>query len=107
MIIQPREEWSVKHWFRPYNYHILSYYKKFLMMVSLPLFYGTQYAQIGVLMALQLFEIIRFVSIWPFKSKARNWIRLGLECLLMLFFISVLVQTFEMNVIMINDANTL
>lgn len=39
MFIQMKEPWSIRHWFRPYNYHLLSYYKKFCMMVALPVFY--------------------------------------------------------------------
>lgn len=48
-----QEKWTVKHWFRPYNYYILSYYKTFLMMISLPIFYSTKNAQIVVLLIIQ------------------------------------------------------
>lgn len=48
------QKWSVKHWFRPYNYHFLSYYKKFLMIIALPLFYNVQYAQMAILLTIQL-----------------------------------------------------
>jgi len=51
--MQINEEWSVRHWFRPYNYHFLSYYKKFVMIIALPLFYNLQYAQMGILLAVQ------------------------------------------------------
>lgn len=48
------------------------------MMITLPIFYNTKNAQIGVLIMIQLFEIIRFSVVWPFKTKLRNFIRLGL-----------------------------
>ena len=78
LLIQPHEQWSVKHWFRPYNYEILSFYKTFLMMISLPIFYSFKNAQISVLLIIQFFEILRFIIIWPYKSKVRNIIKLGL-----------------------------
>jgi len=48
------------------------------MMISLPLFYDTAYAQMGVLSFVQLLEIIRFSKTWPFASKKRNYFRLSL-----------------------------
>lgn len=74
------------------------------MMITLPLFYMTKNAQISVLMAIQFFEIIRFIVVWPFKSKVRNFIRLGLEIILMIFFITIIIQSFEMVDIMMNNA---
>lgn len=49
-----KEPWSWRHWFRPYNYHLLSYYKKFCMIISLPLFYDTPKWAAAVLIFLQL-----------------------------------------------------
>ena len=77
------------------------------MMISLPLFYTTRNAQISVLMVIQLFEIVRFIFVWPFKTKLRNFIRLGLEICLMIFFMTIIIQSFEMMEIMMNDPNTL
>ncbi len=57
----------MKHWFRPYNYHIMSYYKKFLMMIALPIFYSTKYAQVSMLIIIQAMEIARFLAIWPYR----------------------------------------
>jgi hypothetical protein len=74
------------------------------MMITLPLFYMTKNAQISVLMAIQFLEIIRFIVVWPFKSKVRNFIRLGLEIILMIFFITIIIQSFEMVEIMMNNA---
>lgn len=45
--------WTPKIWFRTYNYHILSFYKKMLMMVCLPIFHGFPYAQIIAMIILQ------------------------------------------------------
>ena len=72
------EDWSPKVWIRPYNYHILSYYKKLLMMCSLPIFHEYIHAQIICLIALQVMEIIRFGLTWPFASIKRNIFRLAL-----------------------------
>lgn len=49
-------KWGIfKMWLRPHNYHIQSYIKKFLMMLSFPLFYNFGFAQIIVLMVVQTF----------------------------------------------------
>ena len=48
------------------------------MMIALPIFYLEKHAQISALIAIQVFEIIRFLLTRPFKSKIRNGIRLGL-----------------------------
>lgn len=84
--------WSPKHWIRPYNYHILSYYKKYLMIIAMPLFYQTGHAQMAVLIVLQALEIVRFCLTRPFTSRSRNIIRLILELVLLMFFISSLSQ---------------
>ncbi len=31
---------TMKNWFKPYNYHIISYVKKLLMMLAFPIFYS-------------------------------------------------------------------
>ena len=81
------EEWSVRHWLRPYNYHVLGYYKKFCMIISLPLFYEVKHAQPLVLALIQLMEIARFTATWPFHATWRNRVRLALEITLFLFFL--------------------
>jgi hypothetical protein len=48
------------------------------MMISLPLFYSVVYAQMGVLLFIQIVELGRFWKTWPFQSKSRNYIRLSL-----------------------------
>ena len=78
MIMQPFQRWSPRHLFRTYNYHLLSYYKKFLMIVSLPIFYDYQMTQIGVLIALQVMETVRFCLTWPYISRRRNIYKLVL-----------------------------
>lgn len=85
------EPWSPRYWFRPYNYHILSYYKKLIMIASLPIFYHITHAQPAVLCLIQAAEIARFCFIWPFATKLRNVVRLVLECVLLGFFICVLI----------------
>ena len=86
--------WSPKIWFRPYNYHILSFYKKFLMMVSLPLFHEHIYAQISVLIILQVMEIVRFCLTMPFTSKLKNLFRLSMEIVLLLIFVLILSSSY-------------
>jgi hypothetical protein len=70
--MQMKEEWSWRHWLRPYNYHILSYYKKFCMIISLPLFYDSPKWSAAILIFLQLLEIIRFVLTRPYYAQWRN-----------------------------------
>jgi hypothetical protein len=84
----PEEErcWSLKLWIRPYNYHTISYVKKFAMMMALTTFYSEAFAQPLVLVAIQVCEIIRFCFTWPFCSKWRNVYRLVLELILLTIF---------------------
>jgi hypothetical protein len=63
---------------RPYNYHLLAYYKKFLMILSVPMFLPYPTFLNGVLLGLQLLETIRFCLSWPFVSTCRNIYRLFL-----------------------------
>ena len=78
-----------------------------MMIISLPLFYHSTQAQAGVLILLQIAEVIRFCVIWPFYKKWRNIYRLILECSLLMFFICVLIQGFLVQEIMLNNENTL
>lgn len=99
--------WSPKHWLRPYNYHILSYYKKLMMIVSLPIFYHTVHAQPAVLMALQIMEIVRLCLTWPYFRRWRNIYRLFLEVILLIFFICVLASGVLVQEIMLNNDATI
>jgi hypothetical protein len=92
---------------RPYNFHILSYYKKFVMMVSLPLFYNTEYAQMSILFTIQFMEIVRVWNVWPFQSKRRNWLRFSLEFALLFFFLVNLIQITLLKEIMTSSASAL
>jgi hypothetical protein len=77
------------------------------MIVSLPLFYDTNHAQAIMLCLLQLMEIVRFLVVWPFYRQWRNIVRLCLECALGMFFFCVLIQTFLIREIMVNNPDTL
>lgn len=105
--MQINEKWSPKHWLRPYNYHLLSYYKKFVMVISLPLFYPALFAQMGVLFSIQLLELFRFWKTWPFLSNKRNWFRLSLEFALLVFFLVNLIQIGILQSIMKSDTDGL
>lgn len=72
-------------------------------MIALPIFYSTKYAQVSILILIQAMEIIRFLVIWPFHKKIRNYIRLGLELCLLLFFVSILIQALNLPDIMSGD----
>jgi len=85
-----KESWSVKHWFRPYNYHLLSYYKKFCMMVALPVFYDSKNWQISVLIVIQAMEIARFIATKPYHALWRNVYRFILEVVIFAFFFAIL-----------------
>lgn len=101
------EEWSPKVWFRPYYYHFLSYYKKILMMCSLPLFHNFPHAQIGCLILLQLFEICRFCITWPYATIKRNVYKLAMEIVLLLIFVVVLVLGALSTEMMMNNPSTI
>jgi hypothetical protein len=62
------------------------------MIITLPLFYETFYAQMSILLFLQVTELIRVWVVWPFVSKKRNWLRFSLELALTLFFLSNIIQ---------------
>jgi hypothetical protein len=102
-----QEKWSPKHLFRPYNYHLLSYYKKFLMIVSVPMFYGYPAPSMAVLTVLQLVEMARLCATWPYVSRCRNLYKLALEFILLLFFITGLIQCIALTEIQKNDSATL
>ena len=72
-------------------------------MVSLPMFYETPYAQVSVLIALQVMEIARFIATRPYAYLWRNIVRFLLELMLLLFFISCLIQSILIQRIMYND----
>ena len=94
----------IKLWFRPHNYHILSYTKKFLMMLTFPLFFNYVYAQVIVLIVIQGLEIIRFIFTWPYASKWRNVARLFLESVLEGVF--VLVLFIELIIVYLTESKT-
>lgn len=52
---------------------------------------------------IQLMEMIRFIVIWPFHSKVRNFIRLGLEICLLTFFVTILIQAMNLPHIISGD----
>ena len=75
------------------------------MIISLPLFYSSSYAQMGVLLAIQMFEIVRVWTVWPFISRRRNWFRLSLEIALALFFLVNFIQIPLLTQIQSGDMN--
>ena len=81
----------LKYLMRPHNYHIISYIKKMMMMLALPLFYNYVYAQISALILIQIIEIVRLSITWPYTSKWRNVVRLVLESVLLALFGVILV----------------
>lgn len=46
------DRWSPTHIFRPYNYHIVAFYKKYLMIFSVALFYQYPKYAAGTLVAI-------------------------------------------------------
>lgn len=79
----------IKAYFRPHSYHIVSYVKKLLMMLTFPLFYVSGNTALCVLMVVQALEIARFCLTWPFAKRWRNILRLCLDVVLLLIFIVV------------------
>lgn len=78
--------WNVRNWLRPYNYHTLSYVKKFAMMMAFTCFYYQGFAQPIALVIVQVGEIVRFCLTWPYRHRWRNIYRLVLECILLVIF---------------------
>lgn len=68
----------IRAYFQPQCYHIVSYVKKLLMMLVFPFFYDSGQAVLGLLVCIQLLEIVRFCVTWPFAKRWRNWLRLVL-----------------------------
>ena len=77
------------------------------MILSVPLFYAYPSVEMGILMAIQTFEIVRFCITWPFVSKCRNLVRLALEITLLLFFTTGLIQCLNLSVMRSNNSSTL
>ncbi len=102
--MQKHEDWSVRHWARPYNYPLFTFYIRILMLVSLPLFYDVQYAQISILIILQLFEVVRLLVVWPYAQRWRNLFKLGLDAILLMFFSTVMAQSFYVSTIQLNNS---
>jgi hypothetical protein len=77
------------------------------MMIVLPLFYKIQNMQIYFLIGIQILEIVRFIAVWPYLSKIRNFFRLSLEFFLLFFFVSILIQSYEILIIQQSQTETL
>lgn len=75
---------------RPHNYHILSYIKKFLMMLTFPFFYHFSFLQISILIVLQAGELVRIAVSKPYLQRWRNISKLLLESVLLLLFVLIL-----------------
>ena len=88
-----------KEIFEPYQFHVLSYYKKTLMLLTVCIFYPYPTVQIATLISLQLLEIIRFIIVRPYNSTLRNVARGFLEVALLILFSLVLGQLLIINVI--------
>lgn len=76
----------VRSFFKPHSYHIVSYIKKILMMLTFPLFYSNGKIALIILFIIQLGEIIRFCLTWPFAKRWRNICKLILEFILLFIF---------------------
>ena len=107
MIIKIEGVCFLSLWIRPYNYHVLSFYKKILMMASLPIFHGYPKAQISALITIQSIEILRFCLSRPYSSAKKNIIRLISEVLLMLILIIILIEALISEELAKNDPDTL
>ena len=84
--------WSPRHFLRPYNYQILSFFRLLMILAALPLFSEFTHGPISCLVVIQCLEIIRFSFTWPFFALWRNIYRLVLEVVLLLFFSFYLVN---------------
>ena len=57
------------------------------MIMAVMMFYEYPIVQIGMLIALQILDIIRFIATKPYQSKIRIGAGIVLEILLLIFFI--------------------
>lgn len=79
--------WNWRHFFRPYNYHTLTFIKKALMLLSITIFYDYPFVSILSLMVLQIIEILRFLLTIPYQHRVRNCVYFIIELSLMIYFI--------------------
>ena len=93
--IQDNGQWSWRHFFRPYNYHTLTFMKKVLMLGSIPIFYEYLILPVVVLIILQAIDITRFLLTIPYHKFWRNLLYFTLEVLLLIFFVSSFINQYE------------
>jgi hypothetical protein len=60
------------------------------MIFAVALFYQYPLYAAGTLVAIEIFELVRFYLSWPFASRKRNLVRFTLELVTLVFFITVL-----------------
>jgi hypothetical protein len=77
------------------------------MIISLPLFYDLEHCQPAVLILLQLLEMARLVLTKPYYAAWRNVYRFCLELCLLLFFVCIMVNSYLIDQIVLNDPSTL
>ncbi len=77
------------------------------MIFAVAIFYEYPSYAAGALIFIQIFELIRFCISWPFASKNRNLILLGLEITILVFFFTVFLQTLYIEQISHNNMNTI
>lgn len=62
------------------------------MIITLPLFYSSSFAQLTILLLIQVLELIRVWVVWPFLSRRRNFFRFSLDLALAFFFLCNIIQ---------------
>lgn len=66
----------VKYLFEPCNYQVVTYIKRASMIMAIMMFYDYPAVQIGMLITLQILDLIRFILTKPYQSQIRNGIGL-------------------------------
>lgn len=86
-LLKDKKVWNWRHFFRPYNYHTLTFIKKTLMLTAVPLFYDHGIWPVIILTVLQFLDVVRFLLTLPYQSNVRNFFYFFLESVLFIFFL--------------------
>ena len=73
LFIKDKKQWNWRHFFRPYNYHTLTFIKKTLMLTAVPLFYDHGLWPVIILTVIQGLDVVRFLLTLPYQSLVRNF----------------------------------
>lgn len=68
-----------------------------MMLIAVIMFYDYPIVEIGLLISLQILEMIRFILTRPYHSKLRNIIYFFLDIIILILFIMILIMNLVFN----------